>query len=85
MPPGPPPTWTVEQAAAMWAAAGLPLHPDPAEATRRLTLIIRGLGWHPSGETRSGAKGGRGKAVYPAADFQRLHRDLAGWITRDTS
>lgn len=73
-----PPLWTVEQAAAYFAAAGIPVDP------RRLAVIIgaRGLAWTPVGETRPGEKGGRGKALYPVQDFQDLHRDLAEWLIR---
>jgi hypothetical protein len=68
--------WTVDEASAYFAAAGLPFPP------RRLLMIIRALGWRPVGATPSGPAGGRGKALYPVRDFQELHRDLAGWLTR---
>lgn len=79
MPPaaGPPaPAWTVEEASAWFSAAGVPVEP------RRLAQIIRALAWRPVGETRSGDRGGRGKALYSSRDFQTLHRDLAEWLVR---
>lgn len=72
----PTPAWTIEQASDYFAAAGVPVEP------RRLASIIRALAWRPVGETRSGERGGRGKALYPARDFQLLHRDLAEWLAR---
>jgi hypothetical protein len=81
-PEPPPPAWTIDDAVAVFARAGVPVGPDPDDAARRLTAIIRALGWRPIGETRSGEKGGRGKALYPAQDFQDLHRDLAEWLIR---
>jgi CubicO group peptidase (beta-lactamase class C family) len=66
----------VEEAADYFAAAEVPVEP------RRLAAIIRALAWRPVGETRSGERGGRGKAQYLARDFQMLHRDLAEWLVR---
>jgi hypothetical protein len=76
----PPPAWTIDQACDYFAAAGLPIPGGP----RRLAAIIgrRALAWQPVGETPSGERGGRGKALYPARDFQLLHRDLADWLAR---
>jgi hypothetical protein len=77
MPPaGDAPVWSVEEASRYFADAGIPVEP------RRLAAIIRALDWRPVGETRSGVKGGRGKALYLTSDFQRLHRDLAEWLVR---
>jgi hypothetical protein len=74
----PPPPWTVEQACDWFAAAGVPVPGGP----RRLAAIIKALAWKPVGETRSGERGGRGKALYSSRDFQLLHRDLAEWLAR---
>lgn len=78
MPPAEPPqpAWTVEEACDYFAAAGIPVEP------RRLAAIIRALAIAPVGSTRSGERGGRGKALYPVADLQALHRDLAEWLAR---
>jgi hypothetical protein len=82
MPAEPPPTWTVDQAVAYFAAAGVPVGPDPAAAPRRLAAIIKALDLRPVGRTPSGPQGGVGKALYSTAELQALHRDLAEWLIR---
>ena len=66
--------WTVAEARAEFAATGLPVD--------GLAQIIRALpGLQRIGETRPGGKGGRGQALYPIADLQRLHAALSPWLT----
>ena len=72
----PPPTWTVEQASAYFAASGIPFD------AWRLALVIKALSIRRAGEARPGPSGGRGKAMYPVGDLQALHRDLAEWLIR---
>ena len=65
--------WTIAEARAQFAETGLPIE--------RLDRIIRALpGLKPCGETRPGERGGRGYALYPIRDLQRLHSALAPWL-----
>lgn len=70
------PLWTVEDAAAYFAASGLPIRPD------RLRKIIQGLDWAPYAEIRAepGSAGGRGKALYKSSDLMVLHARLAEFV-----
>lgn len=66
--------WTVAEARAQFAATGIPVD--------GLAQIIRALpGLQRIGETRPGGKGGRGQALYPIDQLQRLHAALAPWLT----
>jgi hypothetical protein len=70
--------WTVDEACAEFARAGMPV--DPA----RLRMVIRALpGFRPVGEKRApaGSKGGRGHPLYEIGQLQRLHAALAPWLT----
>ena len=74
--------WTISEACAEFAAAGMPV--DPV----RLRAIIRQLpGLTRCGETRKppGSKGGRGDPLYPIGELQRLHSALAPWLTPPAS
>jgi hypothetical protein len=61
------PLWTVDEAAAVFARQGQPVDPW------RLRLMIRAASLQPAARTQSGEQGGRGKALYPAGAFQRMH------------
>ena len=72
--------WTVPDALAQFAEAGMPV--DEAgfravvRAAQRTGTIRR------TGETRAplGSKGGRGRPLYDIGQLQQLHKDLAKWI-----
>lgn len=70
-------TWTVEEACAEFAAAGVPIEPA------RFLMAIHAIRLRPVGEIRKphGSKGGRGRNLYDIADLQRLHAALAPWLT----
>lgn len=70
------PMWTIEQACQYFTESGLPIKPE------RLTMIIQGLEWEPSGSMPPGPKGGRGKALYPMGDVMWLHATLQDGIIR---
>lgn len=70
--------WTIAEAIAEFERAGMPV--DPArfrEAVIRVARIKR------VGEVRKppGSQGGRGEALYPIGELQRLHSALAPWLT----
>ena len=65
--------WTVDEACAQFAEAGLPV--DPA----RFRMVIRALRLEPVGETSRDGRG-RGQALYDIATMQRLHAALAPWL-----
>jgi hypothetical protein len=87
-PPGRPadePVWTVDQAAAYFAAGGVPIGPRHLAAIiRDIRAAARAAGADdrlvPAGETPSGELGGRGKALYRVSELMELHRDLARWV-----
>lgn len=66
--------WTIDEASAEFARTGIPMQPA------QLRAIVRALHWKPAGETASGEHGGRGHALYPIADLQRLHAALSPWL-----
>lgn len=66
--------WTITEACAQFADTGIPIDP------RQLRLIIRALRIRPVGETTPGGRGGRGHALYPIDQLQRLHAALAPWL-----
>jgi len=68
--------WTIEEALAEFAAAGMPV--DPGRFRMAVTRVAR---IPRAGETPSGEKGGRGKLLYPIGELQRLHAALAPWLT----
>ncbi len=68
--------WTISEACAEFAAAGMPVDEDRFRvAVTRVARLPR------AGETPSGEKGGRGKVLYPIGELQRLHSALAPWLT----
>ena len=70
------PGWTIAEAVAEFAAAGMPVDPERFRlAVTRVARIRR------TGETPPGEKGGRGKFLYPIGELQRLHSALAPWLT----
>jgi hypothetical protein len=70
--------WTVPDALAQFAAAGMPLDETGfravVRAARRLGTLQR------TGSSPSGPKGGRGEARYDIARLQLMHKDLVGHI-----
>ncbi len=68
--------WTIAEAVEEFARQGMPV--DPA----RFTMAVRAVRLRKTGETSSGAKGGRGQALYEIAQLQRLHAALAPWLVR---
>jgi hypothetical protein len=72
--------WTIAEAVAEFAAAGLPVDPD-----RFRVAVVRVARIPRVGETKSGPSGGRGHPLYPIGELQRLHSALAPWLTaKDT-
>lgn len=67
-----PDCWTIGEALAQFAQQGMPV--DPA----RFRLAVRAARLHPAGRRPSGPRGGRGEAVYPIGELQRLHDAL--WL-----
>ena len=67
--------WTVDEACAQFAEAGIPV--DPA----RLRMVIRALRLQPVGETSRDGRG-RGQALYDIGQLQRLHSALAPWLAK---
>lgn len=68
--------WTISEACAEFAAAGMPVDEDRFRiAVTRVARIPR------AGETPSGTKGGRGHPLYSIGELQRLHSALAPWLT----
>jgi hypothetical protein len=72
--PGNEPLWTVDEASAVFARAGVPI--DAA----RLRLILRALQWQPYARAPSGEAGGAGAALYRSSDLQRLHAALVPFL-----
>lgn len=70
--------WTVDEAVAEFAAAGMPV--DPARFRLAVTRVAR---IPRVGETPSGNKGGRGHLLYPIGELQRLHAALSPWLVGD--
>jgi hypothetical protein len=68
------PGWTITEASAEFARTGRPIEPW------RLRLIIRALRLRPVGAMPSGDRGGRGQALYPISELQRLHAALTPWL-----
>ena len=72
--------WTVPDALAEFAAAGMPLDEAGFRAVVRAAQRLGTL--RRAGETRApaGSKGGRGRPLYDIGALQQLHKDLARWI-----
>jgi hypothetical protein len=66
--------WTIDEALAEFRKQGMPVDPVRFRAAVRVAKIPR------AGETSSGERGGRGHALYPIAELQRLHAALAAWL-----
>jgi len=66
--------WTIDEALAEFARQGMPVDPKRFRAAVRVAQLER------IGETSSGAKGGRGQALYEIGQLQRLHSALAPWL-----
>ena len=67
--------WTLEEACAQFAAAGMPV--DPGRFRMAVTRVAR---LPRVGETPKGPKGGRGQLLYEIGQLQRLHAALAPWL-----
>ena len=67
--------WTIAEALAEFERAGMPV--DPARFAMAVTRVAR---IPRTGEMPSGEKGGRGQALYPIGELQRLHSALAPWL-----
>ena len=70
--------WTVPEALAQFAAAGMPLDETGFRAVVRAAHRVGAL--QRAGETSSGPKGGRGRPLYEIGALQQMHKDLARWI-----
>jgi hypothetical protein len=58
-----------------FAEAGMPVDEDRFRiAVTRVARLPR------AGEMPAGEKGGRGRALYPVGELQRLHSALAPWL-----
>lgn len=66
--------WTIAEAVAEFERQGMPVDPD------RFRAAVRAVRLQRTGETSSGAKGGRGQAMYDIGQLQRLHSALAPWL-----
>jgi hypothetical protein len=66
--------WTIDEAVAEFARQGMPVDPGRFRAAVRAARLQR------IGETSSGAKGGRGQALYDIGQLQRLHAALSPWL-----
>jgi hypothetical protein len=73
---GQPGCWTIAEACREFAAQGMPV--DPA----RFTAVVRAVQLPRAGELRRppGGRGGRGHALYPIGELQRLHAALSPWL-----
>ncbi len=71
--------WTVSDALGQFDAAGMPVDRAGFRAVVRAARRTGRL--KPLGETRSGERGGRGQILYPIAELQLMHKDLARWLT----
>ena len=71
--------WTVSDALGQFDAAGMPVDRAGFRAVVRAARRTGNL--KPLGETRSGERGGRGQILYPIAELQLMHKDLARWLT----
>ncbi|WP_287934232.1 hypothetical protein [Arthrobacter sp.] len=67
--------WTIPEAVAEFAKAGMPV--DEARFRLAVTRVAR---IPRAGEAQSGERGGRGHALYPVGELQRLHGALAPWL-----
>ncbi len=68
--------WTIAEAVEEFARQGMPV--DPARFRLAVTRVAR---LQRTGEAASGAKGGRGQAMYDIGQLQRLHAALSPWLT----
>ena len=66
--------WTIDDALAEFKKQGMPVDPVRFRAAVRVAKIQR------VGETSSGERGGRGHALYPIGELQKLHSRLAEWL-----
>jgi hypothetical protein len=66
--------WTIDEALAEFERQGVPVDPARFRAAVRVARIPH------TGETSSGAKGGRGQKLYEIGQLQRLHSALAPWL-----
>jgi hypothetical protein len=67
--------WTIDEALAEFERQGMPV--DPARFRIAVTRVAR---IPRTGETKSGAKGGRGQKLYEIGQLQRLHDALRPWL-----
>jgi len=67
--------WTIDEAVAEFARQGMPV--DPARFRVAVTRVAR---IPRTGEASSGAKGGRGQAMYDISQLQKLHAALTPWL-----
>ncbi len=70
--------WTVSDALGQFDAAGMPV--DRAGFRAVVRAARRHGNIKPLGETKSGEQGGRGQILYPIAELQLMHKDLARWL-----
>ena len=66
--------WTIAEACQEFARQGMPVDP------KRFTMVVRGVQLERAGEGPSGERGGRGEALYPIGELQRLHSRIAEWM-----
>ena len=69
-----PEAWTVAEACEEFARQGMPVDEG------RFTMAVRAVRLKRAGEGPSGPSGGRGQALYPIGELQRLHSALAPWM-----
>jgi hypothetical protein len=67
--------WTIAEAVAEFERQGMPV-----DAARFRVAVTRVARIPRTGEASSGAKGGRGQAMYDISQLQKLHAALTPWL-----
>lgn len=76
--------WTIGEACAYFAGAGLPVRPEPFRVIirelHRIETAWGGTRLEPAGHAPPCEQGGRGKALYQAEALMDLHTALLPWL-----
>ena len=70
--------WTIPEALAEFAEAGMPLDQAGFRAVVRHARRVGTL--KPVGHTKPGRQGGRGEFRYDIGQLQQMHKDQVRWI-----